>query len=51
MGAPVVEINYGKLKGKLRKNYKGEEIFAFLGVPYAKPPVGELRFKVSSEYE
>lgn len=47
MADPIVEINDGKLKGTIQKNFKGEDIFAFLGIPYAKPPVGELRFKVN----
>lgn len=47
MVEPIVEISDGKLKGTIRKNYKGEDFYAFLGIPFAKPPVGELRFKVS----
>lgn len=35
----AVETSYGKLRGSRR----GEHL-VFLGVPYAKPPVGELRF-------
>ena len=35
-----VEITQGKLRGHARGNH-----LAFLGVPYASPPVGELRFK------
>ncbi|KAG5861540.1 hypothetical protein JTB14_015720 [Gonioctena quinquepunctata] len=41
----VVEVSEGKLRGCEKTNYDGELIVAFLGIPYAKPPVGELRFK------
>lgn len=46
MACAVVELSDGKLKGTIGTNYKGEEIYAFLGIPYGKPPVGELRFQV-----
>lgn len=36
----IVETKYGTLKGKMQKG-----AVCFLGVPYAKPPVGELRFR------
>jgi carboxylesterase type B len=45
----LVAINHGSLKGHRLTSSKGREIFAFQGVPYAKPPVGELRFKVRSQ--
>jgi para-nitrobenzyl esterase len=37
--APVVKIDSGKVKGKVVG-----ATAEFLGIPYAKPPVGELRF-------
>jgi para-nitrobenzyl esterase len=37
---PEVETSYGKLRGLQRTRH-----LAFLGVPYAAPPIGELRFK------
>lgn len=33
--------------GHLMKSYEGRTITAFEGIPYAKPPVGELRFQVT----
>ncbi|XP_026465182.1 esterase FE4-like [Ctenocephalides felis] len=33
------------LKGTVLKTLKGREIYSFLKVPYAVPPLGELRFK------
>lgn len=43
---PVVCIENGCVKGK---NFKGnlKEFEGFLGIPYAEPPVNELRLKVS----
>jgi para-nitrobenzyl esterase len=38
--APTVKIDTGKLEGK-----SDGTITAFLGVPFAKPPVGDLRWK------
>jgi acetylcholinesterase len=42
----LVVLKQGSLKGHRLTSRKGREIFAFQGIPYAKPPVGELRFKV-----
>lgn len=42
---PKVCIDDGCILGKYYTSQKGNEYEAFLGVPYAKPPVGELRFK------
>ena len=39
--APTVKIDTGKLEGK-----SDGTISAFLGVPFAKPPVGDLRWKL-----
>lgn len=44
----IVEIEQGKLKGILQKSVlNGNEYCSFLGIPFAKPPVGNLRFQVS----
>ncbi|KAK4885073.1 hypothetical protein RN001_001344 [Aquatica leii] len=45
MADPIVTIKNGKLRGKIAQNYDGDEFYSFQGIPYAKPPVGPLRFK------
>lgn len=40
MSEYIVNTTRGKVKG-----YKRDQIIEYLGIPYAKPPVGELRFK------
>lgn len=44
----VIETNDGPVRGQLKRTvFNGNPYYAFQGIPYAKPPVGELRFKVS----
>ncbi|KAI4468816.1 carboxylesterase [Holotrichia oblita] len=45
----IVQIEEGALKGTTRTDINGRTIYSFLGIPYAKPPVGELRFKLPAE--
>ncbi|XP_043476973.1 esterase FE4-like [Leptopilina heterotoma] len=42
---PVVRIRQGTLKGKIGQDKNGRNFSSFLGIPYARPPVGEFRFK------
>ncbi|XP_069700795.1 juvenile hormone esterase-like [Periplaneta americana] len=42
---PVVQTKQGRVRGFRVTSFREEEIIAFLGIPYAKPPVGNLRFK------
>lgn len=37
----------GSVIGRYLTTVKGRGMRAFMGIPYAKPPVGELRFMVS----
>lgn len=46
MSHPIVTVKQGKLKGAIVKNVLGGKYIAFRGIPYAVPPVGNLRFKV-----
>jgi Carboxylesterase type B len=46
----IVKVQQGLLKGKILTSARSKKKFVgFLGIPYAKPPVGELKFKVTSE--
>ncbi|XP_043477786.1 venom carboxylesterase-6-like [Leptopilina heterotoma] len=42
---PIVKIKNGTIEGTFMKSRKGREIAAFRGIPYALPPLGELRFE------
>ena len=46
MSSPKVDTRSGQLRGSVQKSIDGFDFYAFKGIPYAKPPVGELRFKV-----
>ena len=43
---PVVCISDGCLRGTVLQNSVGSSYPAFLGIPFAKPPIGKLRFAV-----
>lgn len=49
MKEPLVNVNEGCLLGTVKNNINGEPFYSFQGVPYAKPPLGNLRFKVSKQ--
>lgn len=45
--APTVTVKQGKINGKEQKSVLNEKTFySFQGIPYAKSPIGELRFQV-----
>ncbi|XP_015520819.2 esterase E4-like isoform X1 [Neodiprion lecontei] len=44
IAAPVVTIPQGTLQGTIRTTNHNRNISAFLGIPYAQPPIGNLRF-------
>lgn len=44
----VIETNDGKVRGVRQKTLlQNVDFYSFKGIPYAKSPTGELRFKVS----
>ncbi|XP_013185431.1 esterase FE4 [Amyelois transitella] len=40
-----VKVQQGILQGKKVKTCNGKEYYSFEGIPYARPPVGKLRFR------
>ncbi|VEN47011.1 unnamed protein product [Callosobruchus maculatus] len=42
---PQVETRLGKVEGIWRTSISGRRYAAFEGIPYAKPPIGDLRFQ------
>jgi carboxylesterase type B len=45
MTEPIICVEHGKLQGKISSNIRNENFYSFQGIPYAKPPIGALRFK------
>ncbi|CAH0761910.1 unnamed protein product [Diatraea saccharalis] len=43
--APIVTVEQGQLQGKTVNSPSGKGFYSFQGIPYAKPPLGTLRFK------
>jgi carboxylesterase type B len=46
-GTVIVDLAQGTLRGKQTTAKSGFKYYSFKGIPYAKPPVGQLRFKVN----
>ncbi|XP_049817662.1 juvenile hormone esterase isoform X2 [Aethina tumida] len=49
--SPIVTIKTGKLKGRTAVDENGSTYLSFQGIPYAKPPLGSLRFKAPQPAE
>jgi hypothetical protein len=45
---PLVRSTLGKLRGVKLESRGGREYFGFYNIPYAQPPLGDLRFMVSN---
>lgn len=43
--APTVKTNQGMVSGMFIKMYRTQTIVSYLGIPYALPPTGMLRFQ------
>lgn len=46
----IVIVREGKLKGAELESSLGSRYIAFRGIPFAAPPIGELRFKVRQQF-
>lgn len=44
---PKVEYKNGWVVGRTFKTTNSKEFEGFLGIPFAKPPIGDLRLRVS----
>lgn len=42
----LVHTSYGTVQGFASISRDGKKFYQFNGIPYAKPPVGQLRFQV-----
>ncbi|XP_043475409.1 esterase E4-like [Leptopilina heterotoma] len=42
---PIVKIHQGEIEGKIQQSRNGRYFSSFLGIPYALPPINNLRFK------
>ena len=47
---PVVMTEFGPVEGLSIPIHTGDVIDTFLGIPFARAPVGELRFEVSQKH-
>ncbi|GBP57021.1 Esterase FE4 [Eumeta japonica] len=45
MTTPLVTVAQGALKGRIDTTPSGKRYYSFEGIPYARPPVGSLRFR------
>lgn len=43
----VIPTQHGPVEGTVKTSDLGRNYFHFMGIPYAKPPLGELKFRVS----
>ncbi|XP_061727966.1 juvenile hormone esterase-like isoform X2 [Cydia pomonella] len=49
--APVVRVEHGELQGRVVESPSGKAFYSFQGIPYAKPPLGTLRFQAPQPLE
>lgn len=46
----IVETNSGQIRGKLNQTlFEKKPYYSFRGIPFAKAPIGNLRFKVNQK--
>lgn len=47
-GDVIVDTKSGKISGlEVKSIFPDEKYYSFLSIPYAQPPIGKLRFRVS----
>lgn len=48
----TVTTNNGRIRGKLNQTLFDQMLYySFRGIPFAKPPIGNLRFKVNKQLQ
>uniref|UniRef100_A0A1Y1L992 Carboxylic ester hydrolase n=1 Tax=Photinus pyralis TaxID=7054 RepID=A0A1Y1L992_PHOPY len=47
---PKVWIEQGEIRGRLQSTINNRTFYTFTGIPYAKPPVGALRFQPPQDF-
>src|SRR5882757_1532711 len=45
ISTPVVTTKSGQVVGAIKTLANGNKVNQYLGIPFAQPPIGELRFK------
>ena len=46
---PIITISSGQVQGELvATHYEGISVHSVMGIPFAAPPLGDLRFEVSN---
>lgn len=49
---PIVDIpGQGKIQGEVWQTFSDKKFHGFRAVPFAKPPIGELRFQIPEDPE
>ncbi|XP_055628009.1 esterase B1-like [Toxorhynchites rutilus septentrionalis] len=41
----IIDTKYGPVRGTTKQSLLGQQYISFQGIPYARPPIGKLRFK------
>lgn len=44
-GSPLITIDVGEVMGTMKEVSTGKTVYQYLGIPYAEPPFGSLRFE------
>ncbi|XP_042892945.1 acetylcholinesterase-1-like [Penaeus japonicus] len=50
VAAPIVGTAGGEVSGLQEQSTKGKTFYSYYAIPFAQPPVGDLRFKVLPEW-
>jgi len=46
----IVDTSNGRIRGSSSTSRSGKTYYQYLGIPYAIPPVGKLRFEVTIRF-